>query len=108
TITSLERYRRTLLFERMGLSAAQIRALGGGATQFRIAGGNPEATVTQWDVAPFVQDDWKVTPHFTLSAGLRYENQTNIGSRWNLAPRAAFAWAPQKAARGARFQRLPM
>ena len=96
TITSLERYRRTLLFQQMGLSAAQIRALGGGATQFRIAGGNPEATVNQWDVAPFVQDDWKLTPHFTLSAGLRYENQTNVHSEWNLAPRVAFAWAPQK------------
>ncbi|HEY2943685.1 MAG TPA: carboxypeptidase regulatory-like domain-containing protein [Vicinamibacteria bacterium] len=95
-LTSLERYRRTLLFQRMGLSAAEIRARGGGATQLRIAGGNPEAGVTQWDVAPFVQDDWKATPSFTLSLGLRYENQTNIRSDWNLAPRLAFAFSPHR------------
>jgi hypothetical protein len=36
-ISSIERYRRTLLFQQLGYSAAQIRALGGGATQFSIA-----------------------------------------------------------------------
>jgi hypothetical protein len=50
-ISSLERYRRTLLFQRMGLSAAQIRTLGGGATQFSIAGGSPEADVDQSDLS---------------------------------------------------------
>lgn len=95
-LTSLERYRRTLLFQRMGLSAAESRARGGGATQLRIAGGNPEAGVTQWDVAPFVQDDWKATSSFTLSLGLRYENQTNIRSDWNFAPRVAFAFSPHR------------
>ncbi|MGH9847686.1 MAG: carboxypeptidase regulatory-like domain-containing protein, partial [Blastocatellia bacterium] len=58
-ITSLERYRRTLLFRQQGLTGAQIRALGGGATQFNIAGGNPEARVSQWDFGGFVQDDWR-------------------------------------------------
>ena len=48
-LTSIERYRRTLLFQSQGLSAAQIRALGGGATQFSITGGNPQASVTQVD-----------------------------------------------------------
>ncbi|MGH9847619.1 MAG: hypothetical protein ACREEM_53695, partial [Blastocatellia bacterium] len=42
----------------------------------------------------FVQDDWRVRPKFTLSAGLRYENQSNIGSHLNFAPRVAFAWQP--------------
>ena len=96
TLTTLERYRRTLLFGQAGLSGPEVRALGGGATQLRIAGGNPRATVWQWDVAPFVQDDWKVTRNLTLSVGLRYENQTNIHSHENFAPRIAFAFSPRK------------
>lgn len=93
-ISSLERYRRTLAFSRAGMSAAQIRLLGGGATQFSIAGGNPEAIVKQTDVAFYIQDEWKLRPNFTLSPGLRYENQTNIDSNYNFGPRIAFAWSP--------------
>ncbi len=93
-ITSLERYRRTLLFQKQGLSAAQIRSLGGGATQFSIAGGNPEAGVDQSDISFYIQDEWKVRPHFTLSPGLRYENQNNVNSDLNFAPRIGFAWSP--------------
>jgi hypothetical protein len=38
-IDSIESYRRTLLFQKQGLAASQIRSLGGGATQFSINGG---------------------------------------------------------------------
>lgn len=93
-LSSLERYRRTLAFARAGLSGAAIRLLGGGATQFSIAAGNPEADVQQTDVAFYFQDEWKVRPNFTLSPGLRYENQNNLDSNYNLAPRIAFAWSP--------------
>ena len=93
-ISSLERYRRTLVFQRAGLSPTAIRLLGGGATQFSIAGGNPEADVKQTDVAFYFQDEWKVRPNFTLSPGLRYENQDNIDSNYDWAPRIAFAWSP--------------
>jgi hypothetical protein len=93
-LSSLERYRRTLAFARAGLSAPAIRLLGGGATQFSIAGGNPLANVKQTDVSIYLQDEWKVRPNFTLSPGLRYENQTNIDSKFNFAPRIAFAWSP--------------
>jgi hypothetical protein len=93
-ITSIERYRRTLLFQQQGLSAAQVRALGGGATQFTIAGGQPEAGISQLDFGAFVQDDWRVRPDFTLSLGLRYEAQTNINTGLNFAPRISFAWSP--------------
>lgn len=93
-LTSLERYRRTLVFQRQNLNPTQIRLLGGGATQFSIAGGNPEATVTQTDVSFYLQDEWKIRPNFTLSPGLRYENQSNISSNFNLAPRIGFAWSP--------------
>jgi hypothetical protein len=40
-ISSIESYRRTSLFEQLGLPAVQIRQLGGGATQFSINAGNP-------------------------------------------------------------------
>jgi hypothetical protein len=93
-VSSLERYRRTLVFSRAGLSPETIRLLGGGATQFSIAGGNPEAEVKQTDVSLYLQDEWKLRPNFTLSPGLRYENQTNINSNFNFAPRIAFAWSP--------------
>jgi hypothetical protein len=93
--SSLERYRRTLLLQRQGgLTGADIRSMGGGATQFSIAGGNPKAEVRQRDFSFYAQDDWKVRPNFTVSPGLRYENQNNISSNWNFAPRIGFAWSP--------------
>ncbi len=92
-VTSMERYRRTIVLQGLGLSPTAIRALGGGATQLQIVGGNPDAKVTQWDVAPFFQDDWHATPDLLVSAGLRYETQDNISSHLNLAPRFGFAWS---------------
>lgn len=91
-LTSLERYRRTLLFQAQGLSAAQIRALGGGASQFSLTSGNPLASVSQTDAGIFFDDSWRFRPTLTINYGLRYENQTNISSNKNFAPRAAIAW----------------
>lgn len=99
-ITSIERYRRTLLLRGRGFSAAETRLRGGGATQFSITGGNPEAEVSQTDYSPFIQDDWRLRPNFTLSLGLRYEAQTNIHDLTNFAPRVAFAWSPGAVAQG--------
>ncbi|MFP5265188.1 MAG: carboxypeptidase regulatory-like domain-containing protein [Blastocatellia bacterium] len=93
-ITSLERYRRTLLFQQQGLTPSEIAALGGGPSQLSIAGGNPGADVRQWDFGGFFQDDWRLRPDLTLSYGLRYEAQTNISSDLSFAPRFAFAWSP--------------
>jgi hypothetical protein len=94
-IGSLEQYRRTLLFQKLGYSAAQIRSLGGGASQFSIAGGNPLAEVAQTDLGIYAQDDWRLRPNLTLSYGLRYEVQTNIGDHHDFAPRIGLAWAPR-------------
>ncbi|HLL70048.1 MAG TPA: carboxypeptidase regulatory-like domain-containing protein [Pyrinomonadaceae bacterium] len=68
-------------------------------TQLRVNGGNSEATVSQVDFGAFIQDDWRVRRDFTLSAGLRYERQTNISSNLNFAPRLAFAYSPGAGAR---------
>jgi hypothetical protein len=93
-IPSIEQYRRTLLYLQQGLSPEQIRLLGGGPTQFTIAGGNPLAAINQYDGSIFVQDDWRARPNLTVSLGLRYEAQTNVHDWSNFAPRIGFAWAP--------------
>jgi hypothetical protein len=83
TFTSLDQYRATILNEAGAVPA-----------QFSIAGGNPQASLGQSDIGVFLQDDWRVNPALTLSLGLRYENQTNIKSDLNFAPRIALAYAP--------------
>jgi len=98
-ITSIQRYQRTLVFQQMGLDPAAIRQLGGGATQFSIASGIPGLAVHQMDVGAFVSDDWRVRPNITLSAGLRYEAQTNIHDWRDFAPRIAIAWAPGRSSK---------
>jgi len=93
-ITSLEQYRRTLLFEGLGYSPAAIQTLGGGPSQFSIAGGNPLAQIGQADASLYVLDDWRIRPNFSLSLGMRYEMQTNISDHMDLGPRIALAWSP--------------
>ena len=100
TISSIEQYRRTLLFRQAGRTPAQIRQLGGGATQFTIAQGRPLATVGQIDIGLFFGDDWRLRPNFTFTYGLRYETQTNVSDRANFSPRLGFAWAPGSKGRG--------
>lgn len=95
-VDSLERYRRSLLFSQapFNLTPLEIRRLGGGASQFSISSGNPQAGVKQFDAGLYAQDDWRVRPNLTFSFGIRYENQTNIHSLLNFAPRVAMAWSP--------------
>ncbi len=85
--TSLEQYRQTLLGQAV-------------PSQFSISTGNPLASISQVDFGPFIQDDWRVKPNFTLSLGLRYETQTNIHDWTDFAPRVGFAWAPGQGGKG--------
>jgi hypothetical protein len=89
--SSLEQYRQVLL----GVPGAR-------PTQFTIAGGDPLASVNQLDFGGYVQDDWRIRPNLTLSAGARVESQSNTGDKINFAPRVAFAWAPGPVAGGKR------
>jgi len=91
-LTALERYRRTLLFQRAGMTGEQIRILGGGASQFSLSAGIPSTSVSQFDAGLFVNDDWRARPNLTLSSGVRYEVQTNISDHAAFAPRIGIAW----------------
>ncbi|MEQ1643367.1 MAG: hypothetical protein ABL959_08010, partial [Pyrinomonadaceae bacterium] len=81
------------------LEQYRCKLVGGGGTQanptqFSLTTGNPEIGVKQTEVGFFATDDWKISPALLLSFGLRYENQTNINSNLNFAPRFGFAWSP--------------
>jgi len=76
------------------LYAEQALSSGGTpyATQLTYTTGLPTASVTYYDVEPYVQDDWRVRPNITLSAGLRFEAQNAIHDHGDWAPRLGFAW----------------
>ncbi|HWF87266.1 MAG TPA: TonB-dependent receptor [Pyrinomonadaceae bacterium] len=93
-LTSIDRYRLTLRLLDQGLTPAEVRAAGGGATSFRINSGSPVADVSQTDYGVYIQDDWRFKPNLTFSYGLRYETQTNAHSKLDFAPRLAVAWSP--------------
>jgi hypothetical protein len=84
-ISSIEQYRARVL----GNTDPRFNP-----TQFTITSGDPQVNVSQYDAGIFITDDWRVRPDLTLSFGLRYENQNNISSNYNFAPRFGFAWSP--------------
>lgn len=94
-ITSIESYRRNLLFRQLGFSGSQIRQLGGSPDQFTISGGNPELSVSQIDYSFYFQHGYKINESLGIGAGVRYENQTNISSNFNLSPRLNLTWQPK-------------
>ncbi|MBV8436002.1 MAG: carboxypeptidase regulatory-like domain-containing protein [Silvibacterium sp.] len=75
------------------LPPAEIRALGGGASQFSIIRGVTGVTVNVADVGAYIEDEWKLRPDMTLTPGLRFESQTGIPDHTNFAPRVGYAWA---------------
>ena len=99
-LTSLQQYQRGLLLQQAGFNASTIQALGGGPSRFSIQGGQSYISMVRWDEGPFFQDDWRVKPNFTVSAGLRYENQNLVNDNKDFAPRIGFAWAPGNSKNG--------
>jgi hypothetical protein len=88
TFSSLDIYRAVL--------AGAALPPGAGRAQFTITQGNPELSYKQSEMSWFIQDDFRMTPTFTLSLGLRHEFQTNFNDKNNFAPRVSIAWSPFK------------
>jgi len=52
----------------------------------------PTVTADVVDAGLYVQDDWRVRPNLTVSAGMRFETQNAIGDHGDWAPRMSVAW----------------
>ncbi len=73
--TSLQQYQLTEMLLAQGSQIRlQIESQGGGPSRFTIIAGNPSLKFSQLDFGPFVQDDWKIAPNFTLSLGIALGN----------------------------------
>ena len=57
--------------------------LAGQPVNFRKNTGDPLVEISQLETALFVQNDFDLAPQFTLMAGLRYTNQTNLDDNKN-------------------------
>ena len=85
TISALEQYRRALL-----------SLPGGSPTTYQVTTGTPLVSLAQWQLGLYAQDTVKLTPHWTLDAGFRYQLQTTPGTFANFNPRMGLAWSPDK------------
>jgi hypothetical protein len=99
-LTSLAQYEQNVILSQQGYSEAEIQDMGYGPSRFTIQAGQAYISDERYDVSPFVQDDWRVSPTLTLSLGLRYEIQTLVSDYRDWAPRLGFAWAPGHARNG--------
>jgi carboxypeptidase family protein len=91
-ITGIQAYQMTVQGLAKGTPLPGIIAAGGGASQYIIATGSALADVNYIDAGLYIQDDWRVKPNITLSYGLRFETQDNIGDHADFAPRLGIAW----------------
>jgi hypothetical protein len=89
---SLTAYQITRQGVEAGLTDAQIREAGGGATLFSINRGTPSFSLNYADLGLYGEDDWRARPNMTLSMGLRFETQTGIHDHADIAPRVGLAW----------------
>ena len=97
-LTGLEAYQIMLQAIATGDAPANVAtgiANGGGPSYFSLnsnALGAAATSVTWFDGALFLQDDWRIRPNITMSTGLRYETQNELGDHADFAPRIGIAW----------------
>src|SRR5271166_5132117 len=92
TFQSLNAYQITQVGIQEGLTPLQIQMMGGGPSQFSIITGQPLSDVSMVDVGLYAEDEWRIKPNISLTAGLRYETQTGIPYHGDWAPRLSLAW----------------
>ena len=83
TITGLEQYRRAL-----------FAVPGGTPTQYSSVAGNPQVDFTEVYTVVFAQDDIRLLPNLTLSAGLRYFVANYPFQDNGFTPRLGVSWSP--------------
>ena len=94
-LTGIQAYQITVSCQAQSVPISTIIANGGGATSYSLntnAQGAAQANVTWFDGALFLQDDWRLRPNVSLSTGLRYETQNDLGDHSDIAPRIGIAW----------------
>lgn len=91
--SSIDAYEITQQGIAQGMTPAQIRAMGGGASQYAVTAGTPRIAVNVADLGLFFEDQWKMSPNMTLTPGLRFETQTKIHDHADFAPRLSYGWA---------------
>jgi hypothetical protein len=74
---------------------ASLSAFAAGAPLFfRANRGNPNAAFDIATASAFAQDEMRVTPQLTLTAGLRYDWQSTLHDANNVGPRVSVLFAP--------------
>jgi hypothetical protein len=98
TISGIQAYQITLQALATGNTPANMAnaiSQGGGASFYSLnfnTAGTAAARAIWFDAGLFVQDDYKFRPNVSVSFGLRYETQNNLGDHADFAPRVGIAW----------------
>jgi len=91
TFISLNTYQIMMQGLAAGLTGSQIRANGGGASQFQITTGKGVVSASEPDIAGFAQDDFDARSNLGISFGVRAEAQRRT-SGVSVAPRLSLKW----------------
>ena len=86
-VTALEQYQQ---------AQTQPGQPGSTAYEFNNVSGNPQVIVSQVRFSAFFQDNIKLNPRWSLFYGLRYFLETDPANFNSIAPRAGFAYTPDK------------